>query len=627
MHRYLPCWRAGLWLAVALMLGLTLVVKANPKERIDYWRSNYAELTPADDPRVGRAQAIFTRVLHAAGSKPGVVPRLLIIKDDPWDVALPMALPDGWILLSKGILDTCYRHPTRGDDRLAFLLGHEIAHQLKDDFWHVKFFQALDASKSRDAQQRKYLEEVRQIARVTHHIQAKELQADEHGIVYATMAGFQPQAIVTDDDQVNFFREWAQALDPQRLESATRDKGPPAKRGDSGAAAMGALERTHPTPPQRAEAVRARLRQVLDKTAAFEAGLAFYYAGDYPQAILAFEHFLHFFPSREVYHNLALSHHQLALQYYQQWQGDALPLPFQLSLGLEPVSRASLIALRSTGRDVKPPEALFREHLAKAVELYSMAISLDPSYALAYSNLGCALLLQDNAYKAIATLQDGLKLAPEQPELLNNLGVALAQADHLEKAQASLTRARDLAPTYAAPVFNLGKIAQAENRHPEAQRLWAAYATLEPGSPWLERLRPLVPLPPAPVPGAVTPAKETLQGVAIATFEWELPAAWGKPTLLSQLLLQEEPFTFTLYAHGAMTLVHDKEIVLIKALESYRGTSSRGIAIGSAAQDVLARYGPPSRLLAMTQGDTWVYAAQGIAFQVRQHAVVSWWLF
>jgi hypothetical protein len=98
---------------------MTIAAVANPKERIDHWRNNYTELTPTDDPQAARAHTIFKRVLHAAGTKPGVVPRLFIIKDDPWDAALPMALPDGWILLSKGILDACYRHPTWGDDRVC----------------------------------------------------------------------------------------------------------------------------------------------------------------------------------------------------------------------------------------------------------------------------------------------------------------------------------------------------------------------------------------------------------------------------------------------------------------------------------------------------------------------------
>lgn len=326
------------------LLATTAV--ASPKERIDYWRNTYEELKPADDPRVPQAHMIFKRVRQAAGTKPGVVPRLFITKNEPGDMALPIALPDGWIILSKSILDICYRQPTWGDNRLAFVLAHEIAHQLKDDFWHMQFFQAIEASRTRDPQRTKYLEEVRRIAGTTDHIRAKELQADERGIVYASMAGFQTQAIVTEDDQVNFFREWIQARDPQRLEGISPDRVRPApqqrRQEDidlSELPAFGSSERSHPTPQQRAEALRARLRQILDKVVVFDVGLAFYQAGEYSRAILAFEHFLRLFPSREVYHNLAASHHQLALQFHRQWKGEEQALPFQLSLGVEPGTR------------------------------------------------------------------------------------------------------------------------------------------------------------------------------------------------------------------------------------------------------------------------------------------------
>ena len=67
-------------------------------------------------------------------------PRLFITKTNPWNVSLPIAIPDGWIILSKGALDISYRDPAKGDDRMAFVLAHEIAHQLKDDFWHMRFF-------------------------------------------------------------------------------------------------------------------------------------------------------------------------------------------------------------------------------------------------------------------------------------------------------------------------------------------------------------------------------------------------------------------------------------------------------------------------------------------------------
>lgn len=104
--------------------------------------------------------------------------------------------------MSKETLDLCYRDEKWGDDRLAFVLAHEIAHQLKDDFWHLKFFQEVRGS-----------EPLRL---------AQELQADEYGIVYASMAGFNTDAIVTEDDQVNFFADWIQEVEATLIASCRK---------------------------------------------------------------------------------------------------------------------------------------------------------------------------------------------------------------------------------------------------------------------------------------------------------------------------------------------------------------------------------------------------------------------
>jgi tetratricopeptide (TPR) repeat protein len=576
-------------------------------ERVDHWRKNYEELRPTEDPHAARAHSIFQRLLHTAGKRPGVVPRLLITKNDPLNITLPVALPDGWIVLSKGTLDMAYHDPTRGDDRLAFVLAHEIAHQLKDDFWHLKFFQAIAVSTTQDPQRRKVLEEVRDI--VVEQVLAKELQADEQGIVYASMAGFNTNAIVTEDDQVNFFAAWVRALEPRRSSGIPQD-------------------RAYPTTKQRAEVVKARLKQILDKTEVFKVGLWFYQAGNYPRAILALEHFLQFFPSREVYHNLASSHHQLALQYHGLWRSDAGAVPFKLSLAVDPVTRASTISLRGSAGHGKSPAELFRDHLDRTIEFYKTAISLDPSYVLSYNNLGCALLMQDDAYKAIATLQDALKIAPNSPEALNNLGVAFFYAENPRQARAHLARARELSPAYDAPIFNLGRIAYAERQVAEAQRYWTTYVQLDPASPWADLLRKWVLLPsPSPVPSSARQTVENILGLAVGAFENDIPRSWGAPRTTVRIPLEQEPFKVAVYPHGMTTLSQDEEILMIVALEGYRGKSAREVAIGSAGTDVFAHYGRPSRILQMTQGESWVYDAQGIAFQLRDGTVVSWLLF
>jgi tetratricopeptide (TPR) repeat protein len=593
-------------MAVLVLTACNAPVAANPKERLEYWRQNYQELLPTEDARAARAHDIFHRLLHATGQKPGVMPRLYITRSDPWNIPAPIALPDGGIILSKGALDICYHEPARGDDRLAFVLAHELAHQLKDDFWHMKFFQAIEVSKARSPQPNANLEEILRMARLTDDVQAKELQADQHGIVYASMAGFNTNAIVTEDNTVNFFQDWVRTLDPSRLRGVRAD-------------------RPHPSPQQRAEALKVHLRQILDKVDVFNVGLWFNLAGNYPKAILAFEDFLHFFPSREVYHNLAASHHQLALQYYQLWKEDAWALPFKLSLAIDPVARAGKVALRGVDGTGKPAE-LFHAHLAKAIEFYNTAISLDTSYALAYNNLGCALILQGEAYKAIAVLQDALKITPNSPQILNNLGVAFFYAENPRQAKAHLTRAAELAPAYSAPIFNLGQLAHDAHQEAEAQRYWLAYVQLDPVGPWANRVRQRVPqAPPPPQLAAAPQVPEAVMGVTVGAFADEVPASWGGPRK-SQLTLEAQPFTVARYPHVVLTLSKD-EIWMITVLDGYTGTSAKGIRLGSAAQEVLARYGPPAQVVEMTQGESWVYEAQGIAFQLREHQVTSWQLF
>jgi tetratricopeptide (TPR) repeat protein len=596
-----------------MLLGLAVwgsIATAQPVANIAHWQTRYAALLPKDDARAAQAHSIFERVVQAAGRHSGVVPRLLIIKSDPWGISLPIALPDGWIVLSKGVLDICYRDPIRGDDRLAFVLGHEIAHQLKDDFWHLKFFQALEAAKTQHPQQRTALQEVAGFIRAPQEERpAQELRADEHGIIYAAMAGFNPQAIVTADGHSNFFQDWLQARTPQRL-------------------GLGLAASSHPTPDQRTASVRAQLRQVVDKTALFDAGLWWHYAGDYAKAIRAFEQFLTFFPSREVYHNLATSHHQLALQAYQAWQKDTPVLPFALSLALDPLTRANDMYLsrrakpeRGSGTAAKPVE-LFRSHLDEAIRFYREAITHDAAYTPAAVNLGCALLVRGvrgdsglrhaDVYEAVATLQRALERQPNVPEILNNLGVALFYVERPQQATEHFIRARSLAPAYAAPVFNLAQIAQAERREADAQRLRHDYAQLAPQAP--------AQAPPAgQVPEQVTDLK-------IGDLEEHIPPSWGKPTQ-STFQLETRVLTLATYAIAARTLSQDGELLMIVVQEGYRGTSARGIAIGSSPQDVQARYGPPSRRLETTQGQSWSYDAQRIAVQLRGGRVVSWLLF
>jgi hypothetical protein len=103
----------------------------------------------------------------------------------------------------------------------------------------------------RDAGARAALETALQTASDRNVVRDKELRADMNGIMYAAMAGFNPRAIVTEGPNTNFFADWVRELEQQSLRSIS-------------------INHLSPTPQERAEAVRARLRPVADNTPVFQ---------------------------------------------------------------------------------------------------------------------------------------------------------------------------------------------------------------------------------------------------------------------------------------------------------------------------------------------------------------------
>ena len=76
-----------------------------------------------------------------------------------------------------------------------------------------------------------------------------------------------------------------------------------------------------------------------------------------------------------------------------------------------------------------------------------------------------------------------------------------------------------------------------------------------------------------------------------------------------------------------MTLSQAGEIMMLMVSQGYPGTSTYGMKIGSRTNEVLARYGVPSRRMELASGQHWAYDAHRIAFQLRDGQVVSWLVF
>jgi tetratricopeptide (TPR) repeat protein len=574
----------------------------DPKERVEYWRTNFTELDTTDK-RVAQAQRIFERILNTAGSRHGVHPRLLIIKEDPLNISLPVSIPDGWVILSKSVLDLCYKNPRYAEDKLAFVLAHEIAHLLDDDFWHINFFNAIDISKTKGVSNESVLNQIKGIIGDAEKVAAKELRADEKGVLFASMAGFDVSAVVGKKPSENFFKEWEQMLDVQRAVPDTYDGN------------------THPTTEQRTAGVLARLQQVSDQAELFRLGLLFYQSGNFARAIDAFNEFLRHYPGREVHHNLAVSYHQLALTYLTTSTDKQSDLPFKMSLTIDPITRASGGAFRGP----KENRLLFEKNIAIAIDYYEAAVKQDPAYLLAYKNLASAYVTNNQPFKAIALLKDALKRTPNDAVLLNVMGVAFYNAENIDKAVEYLNEARKQDPAYVDPLFNLGKVEYSRNNKSLAKSYWRQYVQLDPDSNWVKLLRAKYQFgEDSDRPrGLVTHQNEMLAGIQVGNYTDEVPKDWGQPSKTQYPFKDTQNATLH-FKNGITTITEGEEIRVLLADTGYGGKTKNGVKIGDAQNTVIKAYGMPSMNLTTTQGNSMVYHDEGITFQLRDGKVVSW---
>jgi len=627
-------------------LQAAAAVLPNPKERIDYWRNNYSELSANDDSRVAVAQAVFKRVLQAAGNRHGVHPRLIVLAQDPLNMSLPVSIPDGWIIISKSVLDMSYQQSQGAEDRLAFILSHEVAHLLDDDFWHINFFNAVDISKKQGMTDPSILDDLITIVGSADKIAAKELRADENGILYTSMAGFDVHQIIDNDSNKNFFEQWQSLLDVNRVSPRHSRKVDIRKSN------------VHPSSEQRTAAVLARLQQIAAQAELFQLGLLFYQAGKFELAINAFNEFLRYYPGREVHHNLAASYHQLALLYYSRSHssrshssgnhssdshssgGDSPKSPspkdpnknnrakdnleFKYSIVVDVHSRASQLIFRGGNQD----KDLYRENMSNAINYYQAAINQDLNYLPSHQNLGSAFILNNEPFKAIAILKDALKIATQDAVTLNLLGIAFYFAENSKKAIQYLEMAHNFDKRYSDPLFNLGKIAQLQSRKKDAQTYWESYLTLDTNSYWTNLLKSKYHIgqPLAQRRGLPTLDNEKLNDIQVGNYSDEVPVLWGKPHTNSYPL-KETPYISANYKNGVTTVAEGDEIRMLVAGSLYKGRSRRGITIGDNTHHIVQAYGQPPLSLNATQGKSLVYPSDGITFQVRNNKVVSWVIY
>ncbi|MDP9002907.1 MAG: tetratricopeptide repeat protein [Myxococcota bacterium] len=125
----------------------------------------------------------------------------------------------------------------------------------------------------------------------------------------------------------------------------------------------------------------------------------------------------------------------------------------------------------------------------QAEALYQRAIQIDPSLAIAYTNLGNIRFRRGDEIGAEAMYRRAIEVDPRQPEAHYNLGYVMLERGDARVATAFFERALEGDPRFADAHFNLAMAWERLGERSHARPHWRKYLELEPSGTWADVAR------------------------------------------------------------------------------------------------------------------------------------------
>jgi len=324
------------------------------------------------DTFASSVKQVFSRVCTASDKKENRFPSLFITDQQELSSCV---FETGEIQISKGTLNYLYQKhiPIEvSEARLAFILGHEMAHAAYHSFKKNTF---MNMNKT-------VLQ--KQMAKI-------ELEADRYGILFATFAGFQPEFII-DYNGTNFIQEWE--IINQLSHYTTMN--------------------SHPNPFSRKKQLQTIAKETKMSLDLFHAATKLYIIGRFREALACLKKFAVFYPSREVFNNIGTCYLQLYIQQYNPLNQFVLPAM------IDTKSRADLFKYRTRYHS---------DALVSAKKYFDKAIKRDPYYLVSGINLSTTFLLMEDTNNAKAILKPLVKKI-KNPHIHNNYAILLWIQNH-----------------------------------------------------------------------------------------------------------------------------------------------------------------------------------------------------
>jgi tetratricopeptide (TPR) repeat protein len=125
----------------------------------------------------------------------------------------------------------------------------------------------------------------------------------------------------------------------------------------------------------------------------------------------------------------------------------------------------------------------------EAEELYGRATRLDPTLAIAYTNLGNIRFRRGDEAGAEALYKRAIEVDPRQPEAHYNLGYVTLERGDPRSAAAYFERALEGDPRFSDAHFNLAMAFEQLGERARARTHWKKYLELEPTGTWADVAR------------------------------------------------------------------------------------------------------------------------------------------
>lgn len=552
-------------IVIALLLTQPLVAREDPNSM------SFAE-------KEKRVREVYDNIVKAFGH-PRKPPTLVFLAHNnevgmiAWMRRDPLT-----ITIEESAFNLCYRIEGGGDNALAVLLGHELAHFYENHFRWEDFKSRADSLQIYSLVEM----EARSSATGNSRVLA-ETEADVMGGFAGYIAGYN-----TLDIGAAVIEALYTEFDIPKTKS-----------------------NMYPSLLDRQQLTRDSEKQLQSMVKVFEAGNRLLLLNRFEEAARCFDYLSQEFefPSREFPNNAGVARALQAVSLITEFAPDSLdfiyPFEFDAQTRLN-ASRGS----KGWGGESKEQEAT--RLLSEAARDFKRAIDRDENYATAYLNLACVYQIQRKFRDADYYAEKAIEIAEDQNERLTASNALIARGIiHASRGSEGQRVARDdfekgKQGNNQLASLNLerlagGKNSAGMNNCPDPEKL----------SMKSERI------------GEVTPLSDQMQKIS------------GEPTYISGTQIpgtNKDTPTMGIAEVGEATwnghAVHigDALILTVSTPPGYTGPSARGVSVGNSLDQVAKLYGCPTRIRNARQGNYQVYEKSKIIFVTDASDKVTGWM-